>query len=567
MPGIRVPDSQYEAPTPTPEKAQVPLAKQPVANANDFGAAQAEAGEQAGQKVAGAAIDFADRMIQVKQWNQQSQMYDDKESYRAFMEQRANDLTTHEVSDPKTGEVRQVPNGWNNITDQRDLGSVSQLVSQAQAEGRKLYGPQANVTLLPVAKMYERYLGGIDGVYNDQATKHIVDQTKQNTVAGYKSAFGKAMQATDFPNSLSYYNNVHDVGSHKLVGESVAMGASLSPKELQGMQKDMFPDAMNKYFNHQIWEGKMTPEQANQDLDNTVGKLKDGQDYESGDVDQIRQGIAKSNDAYQTQVKLGNEQQERDTTGKVLSNLSLYSGKNNSAIATSGIDDKLIEPLTNAMQNVETQRGEDKPGFFGIGGSKKLDTVPITKENLGIDLDADDAKESKQAADYTIGMANSHTYPEARDVLVKAITSGKLDKEQLNVYTRTLALVSQYLPTATESAQGKTVDPKGVPVLGAYKDVMDFGQKANLPDLSHSKQFLDNQDKGMAPADNVADVKTTAVNKMFPQTVASGAKPIENSRRTGRLFIGRDADTSGYPMVFDYKTMTANNNDQYGKAQ
>ena len=66
MPGIRVPDAQYEAPTPTPEQAQVPMPKQPVANANMFGAAQAEAGEQAGQKVAGAAIDIAKDIIQQK---------------------------------------------------------------------------------------------------------------------------------------------------------------------------------------------------------------------------------------------------------------------------------------------------------------------------------------------------------------------------------------------------------------------------------------------------------------------------------------------------------------------
>lgn len=79
MPGIRVPDAQYEAPTPTPEQAQVPLAKQPVANANEFGAAQAAAGVQAGKEVEATSADIADKIAQEKAFAQTSQVFENRE--------------------------------------------------------------------------------------------------------------------------------------------------------------------------------------------------------------------------------------------------------------------------------------------------------------------------------------------------------------------------------------------------------------------------------------------------------------------------------------------------------
>ena len=166
-------------------------------------------------------------------------------------------------------------------------------------------------------------------------------------------------------------------------------------------------------------------------------------------------------------------------------------------------------------------------------------------------------------------MASSHTYAEARDVLVKAITSDKLDKEQLNVYTRTLALVSQYLPTETEAAQGKPIDPKGVPQVSSLSDLAQFGINAKTPDLSHLKQHLDNLDNKMDPKESMDSVKKNTMNRMYPQTVGTGTVPsmVVGRDYSKRLFMGREADSSGYPFIYDEATKRAIPNKDYNKAQ
>jgi hypothetical protein len=359
------------------------------------------------------------------------------------------------------------------------------------------------------------------------------------------------MQATTPYNSfLDYHNNLNDIALHKNAGTSAITQSPLSLKDMQGLLKNNFEVSGKKFYQDKIWSGQMTADQANQDLDKSVANMPGDA---VGDVDEIKKEIATQSEAYQTEQKKKSEQVMRDNTNKgvAMVGAGVINAKNVSALSTMGLDPKLVEPLTNAVINVEKQKGENKPGFFGIGGSKKLDKAPITEDALGIDLDNN--KEAQQAADYTIQMANSLTHSQAADALVKAINSGSLDKEQLNVYTRTLALVGQYLPTDTEAAQGKTTPPEAAPVIGGYKDLADWGQKANLPDLSHLKQFLDNNDNKMSPQDNVNSVKTTATNKMFPQTVGSGKTPniaIERGSAK-RYFMQRATNENDYPFMYD----------------
>jgi hypothetical protein len=462
MSGIRVPDAQYEAPTPTPEQAQVPLAKQPVANANMFGAAQAAAGVEAGAKVAGAAADIADKIIQEKSFAQTSQVFENRELMNEYSDRLMNDTGMHTVTDPD-GTERQVPNGYALRTG-KDKVSPDVFKAQMQQYQQTL-SPDGKGSgwLLSVAKMNQRYTDQPISDSYGKLSAYNKDQAKREVAQTYQDAYSKSLlSSSNQPNMTAAINYTQTPLHYMLANGQVA------PRDHIPAQEKNALDTMNNFSQNNI--GKMTADDLKKQVDDAQ-KASGG--MITDDIKNQAYGtIDKLNDAYQKQVKINQEHAQSDSVNEFASGVG--SGKYNATNANAILADKNLpanvgQALYNAVMNVNGQ----KIASINKGGTMQ-DKLPLTGKSLGIPLTGEKNKESADAANYTLAIANSLNTKDATDKLVTAITSDKLDKTQLEVYTRTLALVGQYAPTETEHADGKTIDPKGVPQIAGLKATAEF---------------------------------------------------------------------------------------------
>lgn len=473
MPGIRVPDAQYEAPTPTPEQAQVPVAKQPVANANMFGAAQAEAGEQAGEKVAGATTQVADELIQQKAWSQTSQVFENRELMNEYADKLMNDTGTHTVTNPD-GSTRDVVNGYALRTGADKVNP--DLFKQQMLEKQASLSPdgQGGGWLNSVAKMSGRYTDEVVSSSYGKLSSYNKDQDKREVAQTYQDAYSKSLlSSSDQPNMTAAINYTQAPLHYMLANGQV------SPKDHIPAQEKNALDTMNNFAQNNI--GKMTADQLKAQVDDAQ-KASGG--MITNDIkNQAYASIDKLNDAYQKQVKINDEHNQADSVNEFASGVG--SGKYNATNANAILADKNLpanvgQALYNAVMKVSGQR-EPLPSGIEKGLTsdelKAANSVqPLTPDSLNLKVSIADREESKQTANYTLAIANSLNTKDATDKLVTAITSDKLDKTQLEVYTRTLALVGQYSPTQTEHADGKTVDPKGVPQIATLKTLAEYSK-------------------------------------------------------------------------------------------
>ena len=516
MAGIRVPGEQYEAPTPEPNVAEVPLPKQPVANANDFGAAQAAAGEQAGSKVQGAVSDLAKDLIEQKAWSQTSQAFQNREVLNEAASKLMDDTDTHTVTNAD-GSTREVPNGYGLRTGQ-DKVDPAVLKAQLQELQQKLT-PDGG-WLNSVAKVNARYTDEVISSSYNKLDAYNKDQYKRDTATAFQNAYSKALvNSSDQPNMAAAVHYTQAPLFNMLANGQVA------PKDHIPAQEKNALDTMNNFAQNNI--GKMTADQLKAQVDDAQ-KAAGG--IITDDIKNQAYGtIDKLNDAYQKQQKINQEHDQADSVNEFASGVG--SGKYNASNANAILADKNLpanvgQALYNAVMNVSGKREELPKGIEKGLTPEELkaaqEAQPLTEDSLNLKLTTANREEAKQASTYTLAIANSLNTKDAADKLVTAIKDDKLDKTQLEVYTRTLALVGQYAPTQTEAGDGKTIDPKGSPQIAGLKEITSMGMNIGLTDLSHVKQYHDNNDKKMAVPDNIADVKSTIANKISPSTVETG---------------------------------------------
>ena len=468
MAGIRVPDAQYEAPTPQPEQAQVPMPKQPVANANMFGAAQAEAGEQAGQKVAGAAIDIAKDIIQQKAWAQTSQVFENRELMNQYADKLLNDTDTHMVTDPN-GTERQVANGYLLRTGPDKVSP--DLIKQQLQQYQNSLSPdgKGGGWLMEVAKMNSRYTDapvsdafGKLSNYNRDQVKRETAQTFQNAVS---TGYTNSAQQPTMSKALDY---VAQPALYTRAFNQLPAGAHVKPQE------DLHLSVMNNFALKNI--GKYTADQLKQQADDAMSNSK-GLITPSMKED-VYATIDKANDAYQKDVKIN--QEHNHGTAIAEKSAGIESGKYNWTNANAFAKDPNLtiaesSAMYNAVMNVHAQKMEEIAGI-NKGGTVPPQ-VPITEKNLGIATKGKGNEENLKAYNDASNIVNSLSKKDASDKFVDAISNQKLTLPQLRVYSGMLALLSQYLPTKTEQQQdGKEIDPKGVPIVANLKTAVEYSK-------------------------------------------------------------------------------------------
>lgn len=461
MAGIRVPDATYQAGTPEPEQAQVPMPKQPTANPTMFGTAQAEAGEQAGEKVQASTIDIAKDIIQQKAWSQTAQAFQNREVLNEAASKLMDDTNTHDVANPD-GTTRQVINGYGLRTG-ADKVSPEFLKAQLQQLQSQLVPPGG--WLNSVAKVNARYTDEVISSSYNKLDAYNKDQYKRDTAEGFQNAYSKSLlNSSDQPTMSAAIHYTQAPLFNMLANGQVA------PKDHIPAQEKNALDTMNNFAQNNI--GKMTAEQLKAQVDDAQ-KASGG--MVTNDIkNQAYATIDKLDDAYQKQVKINSEHAQSDSVNEFASGVG--SGKYNATNANAILSDKNLpsnvgQALYSAVMNVNGQ----KIASINKGGTMQ-DKLPLNEQSLNLKVSTADKEESKQTAKYTLAIANSLNTKDATDKLVTAITSDKLDKTQLEVYTRTLALVGQYSPTETEAGDGKTIDPKGAPQIAALKTVAEYAK-------------------------------------------------------------------------------------------
>jgi len=478
MSGIRVPDAQYEAPTPTPEQAQVPMPRQPVANANMFGAAQAEAGEQAGQKVQGAVVDIAKDIIQQKAWAQTSQVFENRELMNQYADKLLNDTDTHMVTDPN-GTERQVANGYLLRTGPDKVSP--DLIKQQLQQYQNSLSPdgKGGGWLMEVAKMNSRYTDApVSDAYGKVST-YNKDQNKREVAQTYRNAYSDSLlSSANQPNMAAALHYTQAPLQYMLANDQV------SPKDHVDDQIKNGLYTLNHYAQSNI--GKIPIDQLKQQVDDAQ---KAAPHIITDDVKaEVNRNIDLYNDAYQKQVKINQEHNQSDAVKKYADGIASekYNASNSLAIlADKNLPANVGQAYYNAVMNVSGQ----KIASINKGGTMN-DKLPLTGKSLGIPLAGEKNKEAADTANYTLGIANALNTKDATDKLVSAITDDKLDKTQLEVYTRTLALVGQYAPTETEAGDGKTIDPKGAPLIAGLKTAAEYA-KGKPGGTSLIKNYLD----------------------------------------------------------------------------
>lgn len=519
---IRVPNEQYDFGEVSPEQAQVPTAKQPVANANDFGAAQAQAGEQAGQKVQGAAVDVADRIIQQKMWTQQSEIYENKENVRDYADNLINDTGTHTVKDPD-GSERQVPNGLGLRTGQDAVG-VSQEYQQKMQSFIDSQKPDGLLNSLN--KTWQRNVGSIYSLGYGKMTSYESAQAKQTIIDHDTVAVSNVLKnADDYGTYHEAAAAVHEIGAHLWAASGIA------PKDWPDKQNDLAYQTGVSFYTSKISSGQMTREQALKDLntstsDGGVNKVLDDESKAK-----LVDTINKSYDSFQTEQKKQEAIQVAQNTNEAASKVGsgIIDAHNANSLFTMGIDPKLAEPLYNALMKVSSQRLEGtKIDTSGMNDQEKgavastQKEVPMEEGSFGELPKGESRDEFKDARNYALGILNSQTHQDASDMLSKWAMDPKLDRVQLQVATRALALVGQFAPTRESAAQGQTVDPAGAEQIGGAKFMVNFSKNLDVAVAPLMKQYLDNNNNKMSVSDNIASVKGKTINEKYPSTVETG---------------------------------------------
>ena len=294
MPGIRVPEAEYEAPTPTPEQAQVPMPKQPVANPNMFGAAQAAAGVEAGQKVQGSVIDIAKDIIQQKAWAQTSQVFENRELMNQYADKLMNDTNTHEVTDPN-GTVRQVANGYLLRTGP-DKVSPDVIKQQLQQYQNSLSPDgKGGGWLLEVNKMNQRYTDQPISDNYGKLSAYNKDQNKREVAQTYQNAYSDSLLSSANQPTMSAALHYTQAPLQYMLANG-----QVSPKDHVDAQIKNGLDTLNHYAQTNI--GKIPIDQLKQQVNDAQ---KAAPHIITDDIKaEVNSNIDKYNDAYQNQVKI-----------------------------------------------------------------------------------------------------------------------------------------------------------------------------------------------------------------------------------------------------------------------
>jgi hypothetical protein len=463
MAGIRVPNADYEAPTPQPEMAQVPMPKQPVANPNMFGVAQAEAGEKVGAKVQAGAIDIADRLIQQKMWIQQANLYEDKEGFRADQVDILHNDRMKTVIDPDTNQEIQIPDGLLDRQGKWATG-IADEYSQRMTAAMQANSPK-EPELLELNKTRQRlfgsvYAGGLSSVsdWQSRQQKAYVNDTLTASTANAVASGGNVKTIPDLMNVL-----------HEVSDSTMKQGAyaGLPPEEIQKNQQKAYKQTV---LNATI--GGVTNGMSNDDAQAMLGATS--KFLASEDLNEISDKVEKAAIGYsKAQEKLADIKQQGNNLQFIKDMANGVVGLHNQgSINGLPIDDKLKMAASASINahpiGLNAQQAQ-KPEDINI---KELQgRMAQNKQFL--------SKQNEIFANHLVALAKAPSSNALVDEAVKIFNSkatGKITQEQQNIAAQLLTMRGQYMPVKADADEGKEPDPNQIAVTAGIKTLTDYGK-------------------------------------------------------------------------------------------
>ena len=486
---MKVPEAQQQVGYDTP---QVPTPQFARPTPDTFGANVAEATARGGQQIQQIGEGLQNHIIQMNLWREQSDLYNAREDFRNKLEDSLYNTGTQTVKDAQ-GNEHQVPVGIANRTGFTAQGATAEFTKSA--EGMKAdYLKQFNNPR--VQRQAARMFDGMVSGYRGQVARHEAQQIQEGTAATFLSA---------------------------TMNETKAAGNSTDPETLQnsiqgvkdsymryGAFKGMDPETINK--NTSQWTMKAISNAVMHTLSSTtdpdkakalLDSVKD--ELEPNDYDNISKNIDTGAINLQKQATRINDLTQNKNA------LDLFSG-----IATKGVDWKDLGDI-DTLNVPEEVKMAVKTAL-----NAKLPANVSTKSLGTVD------PKYKQFASHMADILGGEDQNQVVKTMATALTNfghGKTSQEEYNILAKLAVMRGNSLPCSEDAKDGKTIDPKQVPIDAGAKSLMQFSQQSGLDGSSMFGHYVDAVQKGIDPKTAADDAKRIEVMKQYPQTVGMDEPP------------------------------------------